>query len=359
MSPTQKAVVVTEIGKPVTLVNDWPIPEPGPDQVQIKVTVAGLNPHDAKSRDYGLFILRELSPVTKGNPKVVDLPCILTNDVVGTVTKLGAGVTDLAVGDRIVSQASFAVASLQNGLQEYAVADVGFLAKIPDSITDDEAATLPTNILPPLVALFHTLQIPSPWSSAAKEFDYANTTILIIGGGSNCGQFGVQIAKLANIGRIVVVGGDESRLKSFGATHVIDRHAGYEKVLANIRDIVGDDLVYAYDAISPPADQVLALNALSSSKKGAMVRLLPLGPVDESKVLGKRAGFEVRDVFGSSHAHPELSAEFWSRVPGYLEGGQITPLAYVVKDGFSADTVNEVLDAYRDGERVTKTHIHV
>jgi len=345
-SHTQKALIVSELGKPVTLRNDWPIPEPNANQVQVKVTVAGINPHDEKGRDGGLFIAD-------------DLPSILTNDVVGKVTKLGPDVTSLAIGDRIVYQPSFAPGSTQNGLQEYAVADLAALAKIPDSITDDEAATLPTNIIAPLVALFKTLEIPAPWSPAAKDFDYANATILIVGGGSNCGRFGVQLAKLAGIGRIVVVGGNEADLKSFGATHIIDRHGGYETVLARIRDVVGDDLIYAYDAINPPEGQLLALNALSSSKRGALARLLPLGPVDESKVLGKKAGFDVHNVFGSSHVHSGLASGFWQRTPGYLESGQIKPLGFVVKEGLSASNVNEVLDAYRDGKAITKTHIHL
>ncbi|KAL3482035.1 putative alcohol dehydrogenase [Aspergillus californicus] len=358
---TQKALIVTEINKPVTLTTNWPIPLPGPNQVQVKVTVAGLNPHDAKSRDYGLFILRDLSPATKidDQPGATDLPSILSNDVVGHVTKLGPGVTGFEIGDRLVYQASFDIGSKQNGLQEYAVADVGALSKIPESISDDEAATLPTNIIPPLVALFNLLEIPAPWSDNASSFDYAGTTILVIGGGSNCGKFGVQLASLAKIGRIVVVGGDEDELRSFGATHIIDRHAGTEAILARIREIVGDELVYAYDAISPPEGQLLALNALSGTKKGILARLLPLGPVDETRVVGKEAGFEVRDVYGSSQLHPGLAGGFWERVPGFLETGEIRPLGFVVKRGLEAGHVNEVLDAYRDGERVVKTHIHL
>ncbi|KAI8632377.1 putative alcohol dehydrogenase [Xylariaceae sp. FL1651] len=346
MSRTQQALIVSELGKPVTLVSDWPVPEPGTNQVQVKVTVAGLNSHDEKARNWGLIIGK-------------NLPAILTHDVVGKVTKLGQGVTNLAVGDRIVFQSAFITPRwAQNGLQEYAVADLGALAKIPDSITDDEAATLPTSIIAPLVALFDTLQIPAPWSPAAKTFHYASTVILIIGGGSNCGRFGVQLAKLAGIGSIFVVGGNEAELKSLGATHVINRHGGHEKVLARIRDIVGDDLIYVYDAISPVEEQVLGLNALSSHKRGTLARLIPLGPVDESKVLGKKAGFDVRDVFGSSQQHPELATGFWSRIPGYLEAGQIKPLAYTVKKGLLPTHVNEILDAYRDGKAVTKTNIH-
>jgi NADPH:quinone reductase len=174
-STVQKAVVITAIGEPAVLINDRKIPQPGPNQVQIKVTVAGINPHDQKSRAWGLFI-------DKG------LPAIVTNDVVGKVSKLGEGVTKLAIGDRVVWQAAFDPESSQKGLQEYAVGDVDLLAKIPSSTSDDEAATLPTNIAASLVALFDTLKIPAPWSDGASSFDYANTSLLIIGGGSNCGR---------------------------------------------------------------------------------------------------------------------------------------------------------------------------
>jgi NADPH2:quinone reductase len=50
---TQKILVVTEIGKPVKLVHGHAIPEPGPKQIQVKVKVAGINPHDQKARDHG------------------------------------------------------------------------------------------------------------------------------------------------------------------------------------------------------------------------------------------------------------------------------------------------------------------
>jgi D-arabinose 1-dehydrogenase-like Zn-dependent alcohol dehydrogenase len=38
---TQRALLVREIGKPLVLVHDRPIPKAGHGQVQIKVTVAG------------------------------------------------------------------------------------------------------------------------------------------------------------------------------------------------------------------------------------------------------------------------------------------------------------------------------
>ncbi|CAG9952971.1 unnamed protein product [Clonostachys rosea f. rosea IK726] len=347
MVQTQKALVVTELGKPVVLVTDWPIPEPKEKQIQVKIAVAGINPHDLKARDTGLIVAN-------------NLPAILTHDVVGVVTKVGPDVANVAIGDRVMIQSIFMDDKWsQHGLQEYSLADVGAFAKIPDVISNDEAATLPCNIIAPLIAIFAVLQIPAPWTDEAKGFDYASATLLVVGGGSSCGKFGVQLAKLAGIGKIVVVGGNEDDLKGFGATHVIDRHGGYDTVLGKIKDVVGDDLVYAFDAVNPPEGQLLALNALSSHTKGALARLIPRQPVDESKVLGKKAGFEVRDTYGSSHGYPELAGSFWDRLPGYLVSGKIKPLGYVVKHGLTADNVNEVLDAYRDGKPVTKTNIHV
>ncbi len=365
MASTQKALVVSEVGKPLVLVNDHPVVRPGPNQLLLKVSVAGINPHDQKARDTGLFV--------SGN-----LPSVLTNDVVGKVAEIGPNVTDFKVGDRVVSQAIFPLGwersslqnrvvpqalfplgGVQNGLQEYAIADLGALTKIPDSITDDDAATLSTNIITSVVALFWSLRIPAPWSAEAANFDYANTAILIVGGGSNCGKFGVQLAGLAGIGTIVVVGGNDSELKSFGATHIIDRHAGYNAILDHIRDVVGDGLIYAYDAVNPPDGQLLAANALSSKKKGILARLLPLGPVDESKVHGKEAGFELRDVYGCSQLHPDLAKGFWEQLSGFLESGSVKPLGYIVKRGLDASQVNKVLDDYRDGKPVTRTHIHI
>jgi NADPH2:quinone reductase len=345
---TQKALAVTKLGQPVELLNDWPVSRPGRNQVLLKVTVAGLNPHDEKTRQWGLFA-----------PK---LPSVIGNDLTGTVVALGPEVTRYQIGDRVVSQPEFVGNYAQNALQEYAIHDVGAGCKIPDSITDDEAATLPTNLIAPFVGLFstaHGLGIPAPWTEEAKSFDYKNTALLIIGGGSSCGRFAVQLANLANIGNIVSVGGSKEELKGFGATHVLDRHGGEEAVLERIQRVVGDDLVYVFDAINPPETLVLGMKALSCTKRGRLARLLPTDPPDTSSVLGKKAGFDVVNVYGSSQVQPDLAYPFWDRVPEYLTTGKLKPLTFVVKNGLTAENVNTTLDDYRDGVKVTKTHIHI
>lgn len=343
---TQKAIVLTELKKPLTLITNRPIPEPLSGQILVKVTIAGLNPHDEKSQDWGLF----------ANGK---MPAVLAADVVGVVSKLGPDVTNFKIGDRVVTHASFVdPKTAQNGLQEYAVADTFAAAKIPDSITDDQAATLPTNIIAPLVALFADLKIPAPWTEEAKSFDYAAQTVLVIGGGSSTGKYGVQLAKIAGIGRIIVVGGKEDELKNYGATHVLDRHTPQDELVKQIRDITGDELIYAYDSVNDVEGQILGVKALSNEKRGGLARLLPMGPIDASKAPEKKAGFDTLDVHGSSHAHVELCKAFWEHVPEYLTSGKITTLPFAVLKGMTAENANVILDAYREGKPIVKTHIH-
>ena len=349
----QEALLVTEIGKPLILDTTRAIPQPGPSQIQVRVTVAGLNPHDQRFRDTGLLIAESL-------------PHILAADVVGIVTGLGAAVdpSHFAIGDRVVSQA-LVIDSTQSGLQQYAVFDADFAAKVPEGFSDDDAAELPTNAITSYLALFgHTmLDFPAPWTRESGDASLKDVTILIIGGGSNCGRFGVQLAAAAGIGHIVVVGGDEAELKAYGANHVLNRHGSDEDVLARIKDSVGDELLYAYDTVNMPDKLHLAINALSTTQRGKIARLIPFGVPDETKIHPKKDGYQLIDVLGHPRVRIEIGKSFWAHMPQLLRERKLKPTKSVsvvaLEGGLNADKVNTVLDAYRDGKRVVKTHFHI
>lgn len=131
---TQTALIVHKIGQPITKVQDWPIPHPGPKQIQIRVTVAGLNPHDSKGRELGLFIKD-------------DLPAVLGSDIVGVVTIRGKDATRFDVGDKVFGQGSLAKGSVSKGLQEYAVLDEDFAVRVVEGTGEHGGATVPTNLL--------------------------------------------------------------------------------------------------------------------------------------------------------------------------------------------------------------------
>jgi NADPH2:quinone reductase len=345
----QTALIVSKIAGRVELTSDWPIPQPEPGEVQIRLTTAALNPHDQRARDNGLFIKETL-------------PAVLANDIVGVVTLLGPGVTKYKVGDEIVAQ-SYLSGSRQKGLQQYATVTVDFSSKVPHGFKDHDLVTVPTNALAAVISLFDVsgLAIPAPWNIEAQTFDYARSKLLIIGGGTNCGKFGVQLASLAGIGEIIVVGGDEVRLKEWGATHVIDRHRSDDEILRAIHNIAGDELIYAFDTINLPNAQHLAINALSSRRKGRLARLrFSTGTIDTTKILeDKAAGYELCDVLGISHLKPQTAKPFWERLEGYFESKRLEALDHQVFQGLDAERVNEVLDRYRDGKRVIQTQFRI
>jgi len=297
------------------------------------------------------------------------LPAILSKDVVGLVTQVENDATTFRVGDRVMSLGSGAVAdSSQSGLQEYALADVVNCAKIPDSISDEEAvcllsehhnksmfanvwlqATFPTNVSAAFVALFDVLELPVPWLSDEPR----HSSLLIVGGGSNCGKFAVQLAKLAKIQNIIVVGGDESLLKKLGATHVVDRHLSEDAVVAKVDEAAGNDLSYALDAVNMPEALGLALRALSDRRPGKLARLLPVGEVEDTRA------HEVLDVLGLFLYRKPVCVAMWERLTDYVAAGAISPSSFSMVEGLGADGVNAALDNYRDGTNRKKTQIRL
>ncbi|MCJ1467863.1 hypothetical protein MMC07_006488 [Pseudocyphellaria aurata] len=349
------ALMVEEIGKPIVL-RKRPIPSPGEGEILVKVTVVGLNPYDHRIRDWGLYVQDRL-------------PVVLGNDIAGVVEKLGPGVTaELRPGDHVFGQTNYDHASLsdQCGLQEYCLLDVCAVAKIPAGLTDDDGASLVCNIIASFWAIFGAdgLGLPFPFSdskndsiTAQQPHDYSKDTIVIIGAGSNCGKYAVQSCALAGFGRIVTTAGltNEAELRSYGATHVIDRHAA--DVEQQIRNIVGDDLIYAFDAVN--TDHTLGVSVLSGSKQGTLACIVPGKP--EGDVGLKAAGY--RDLFtqGKAHAQPELCRQFWTALPVWMAEGKIKATAWtVLEGGLDSGKVDAVLDSYRDGNWPKKqVHVHL
>ncbi|KAH9231979.1 hypothetical protein K456DRAFT_1726234 [Colletotrichum gloeosporioides 23] len=187
-----------------------------------------------------------------------------------------------------------------------------------------EAATFPLNAMTMVFALFHEtgLNLRSPFGADKDECDYSAESILIIGGGSATGNFGVQLARLAKFGNIIVVASKarEAQLKGLGATTVIDRALDESQIENQIRDVVGDDLVFAVDCVGRgPGGQTLGAKALSSHKKGVLAALIKLGDVDESRIGSKFAGYVRNQVLCHTTKYPHITKEFWGVLPNLIE----------------------------------------
>jgi len=115
-----KAIFVTEPGGIDKLrYEDLPVPEPGPGQALVKLHFSGVNFIDVYFRT-GLY---------KAPP-----PVVLGMEGSGVVEKVGAGVTEVAPGDR------GAYAMARGSYAEYAVVPSAMLVKIPGSLDFASAA---------------------------------------------------------------------------------------------------------------------------------------------------------------------------------------------------------------------------
>lgn len=210
-------------------------------------------------------------------------------------------------------------------------------------------ATFPTNVSAAFVALFDVLALPAPWQDGEPR----PSSLLIVGGGSNCGKFAVQLAKLAKIQNIIVVGGEESLLKKLGATHVFDRHLAEDAVVAKVREAAENELSYALDAVNLPEGLGLAFKALSDRRPGKVARLLPVGEVEDTR------GHELLDVLGLFLYRKPVCIAMWERLTEYVAAGVISQTSFSTLEGLEAESVNAALDGYRDGTNKNKPQIRL
>src|SRR4029077_7624780 len=111
---------------------------------------------------------------------ITTFPYVPGRDFSGVVSALGAGVTDLKVGDAVfgVVEVSGEACSAEKGAIKAAI-----VAKKPDSLSHVEAASLALIGLTALVSVEDTLKLKS------------GETILIQGGAGGVAGFAVQVAK--------------------------------------------------------------------------------------------------------------------------------------------------------------------
>jgi len=210
-------------GPDVLELRELPRPRPGPTEVLVRVTAAGVNPLDWKTRERGLFL---------GQP-----PFTLGADLAGVVAELGQGVTRFAVGDRVFGMPRFPAAAA--AYAEYATAPSRQLARTPDGLSDVEAAALPMAALTAWQALVETADVGS------------GDRVLITGAAGGIGHLAVQIARAR--GAYVIGAASAAKhglLNELGADEVVDHRRDELGAAARDVDVVlelagGDAPVHA------------------------------------------------------------------------------------------------------------------
>lgn len=191
-------------------------PSIGRKDVLVKVRAAGINPLD--------------NMISRGEVKMIvpyKLPLTAGNEFVGIVEELGEEVSGFDVGDRVFARLPLARIG---AFAEYLAVDEGAIAKVPDYLTDIEAAAVPLTAL----TIMQALELMN--AEAGK-------TIFISGGTGSVGAMAIPIASAK--GLTVITNGsaaNKDRVLKLGASRFIDyKSEDYTKVLSDI-DYVLDTL---------------------------------------------------------------------------------------------------------------------
>jgi putative PIG3 family NAD(P)H quinone oxidoreductase len=182
-------------------------PEPGEGQVRIRVAATSVNRADTSQR-LGNY------PPPKGDSEILGL------EVAGVVEKLGPGVENCAIGDRVMSLVG------GGGYAEYALAYASHLIPIPERLSDAQAACIAETYITAYLNVFELAGLRD------------GETVLLHGGGGGVNTAGIQLCKLLRPASRVLVTASPKKLQrvaDLGADRVIDyqNEAFEEAVIAD------------------------------------------------------------------------------------------------------------------------------
>ncbi len=191
-----RAVEITKPGGPEVLaITQRPVPQPRAGEVVIRIAYAGVNRPDALQRA-GLY------DPPKG---ASDLPGL---EASGVVHAVGAGVSDLSVGDAVCALLP------GGGYAEYVATPAAHCLPVPEGLSMDQAACLPET--------FFTV-----WSTVFMRGGLqAGERFLVHGGSSGIGTTAIQLARAFGARVFTTAGSDEkcAACVALGAEQAINYH---------------------------------------------------------------------------------------------------------------------------------------
>lgn len=290
-------------------------PQPGPDEIAIKVEAAGLNFRDVM---WAMGLLPEEALVHGFAGATLGMECA------GTVTAVGAEVTDLAVGDRVMA---FASASLASETVTRALCAI----PLPEGFSFADGTTVPVAFLTVLYSLAKLAGLK------------AGETVLIHGAAGAVGLAAVQYAQYVGATIIATAGSDIKRalLRSLGVEHVLDSRSlrfadetlaitGGKGVDVVLNSLSGDAMRRSLDLLKP-FGRFLELG----KRDFYMNSRIGLRPVRHN------VSYFAIDADELVSQHPEVAAELLCDLRRLFDEGALSPLPHMTLP------FSEVVDAFR------------
>ncbi len=187
-----RAVVIDRFGGPEVLsLRDVDTPEPGPDEVLVKVIAAGTNPVDATVR-------------AGGHWAGIELPAVIGYDASGVIERVGSCVHDLQPGQEVFYTPEV-FGNRHGSYAQYEPVPAAIVAPKPAALSHVEAAGIP-------------LAGGTAWEAIVRRLAVrVGETMLIHGGAGGVGSFAVQFAKASGAFVLATAGTDnQERLRELG-----------------------------------------------------------------------------------------------------------------------------------------------
>ncbi|GAB92488.1 2,3-butanediol dehydrogenase [Gordonia rhizosphera] len=241
---------------------DVPEPSPGAGQVKVKVGFNGICGTDLHEYYAGpIFIPTEPHPLTQQA-----LPLVLGHEFSGTVTDVGAGVTDVRVGDRVAieplyrcghcgpcragnynicQQIGFHGLMSDGGMAEYTVVPVNMIHRLPDNVSLELGA-----LVEPMSVAFH---------AATLGGTTPDDTAMVFG----AGPIGIGLwfaLRGKGLDNVYVVEPSQTRrvaIEALGATTLDPTSLDIPQFIADATDGRGADAIFDAAGVQPAVETAL------------------------------------------------------------------------------------------------------
>ncbi|NTS33792.1 L-threonine 3-dehydrogenase [Phyllobacterium sp. BT25] len=335
MSNMMKALVKAK-AEPGIWMERVPVPEPGPNDVLIKVRKSAICGTDVHIYNWD-----------KWAQATIPVPMVVGHEFSGEIAEIGSAVTKYTVGQRVSGEGHIVCGTCRNcragrghlcrntlgvgvhrpgSFGEYLCIPEANVVPIPDDVPDEIAA-----IFDPFGNAVHT----------ALSFDLVGEDVLVTGAGP-IGIMGALVAKRSGARKVVITDINPSRLalaQKLGIDYVVDASKqNLADVMREIGMTEGFDVGLEMSGAAPAFRDMI--DKMNNGGKIAILGIAPTGfEIDWNKVIFKM--LNLKGIYGRE------MFETWYKMIAFVQGG--LDLSPIITHRLPIDDFQEGFDAMRSG----------
>ncbi|HMF67091.1 MAG TPA: L-threonine 3-dehydrogenase [Phyllobacterium sp.] len=335
MSNMMKALVKAK-AEPGIWMERVPVPEPGPNDVLIRVKKSAICGTDVHIYNWD-----------KWAQATIPVPMVVGHEFSGEIAEIGSAVTKYKVGQRVSGEGHIVCGICRNcraGRGHLCRNTLGVGVHRPGSfgeyvcIPEDNVVPIPDDISDEIAAIF------DPFGNAvhtALSFDLVGEDVLVTGAGP-IGIMGALVAKRSGARKVVITDINPARLalaSKLGIDHVVDASKqNLADVMREIGMTEGFDVGLEMSGAAPAFRDMI--DKMNNGGKIAILGIAPTGfEIDWNKVIFKM--LNLKGIYGRE------MFETWYKMIAFVQGG--LDLSPIITHRLAIDDFQAGFDAMRSG----------